>query len=537
MYKLVVVAGPNVGTSFRMSTEVVNVGRQSDNTIVLASDRVSKKHCSFRVEGTIVTLKDEGSSNGTFVNGGLIRSKVIKSGDRVSVGEYVLQLVEVKAAQKLQVPQGRSMAFSKGQIAQSHSNPNLDFSASIRENKPQDIKGKLAYFFEHSLMPLFYGLITKSEWRMVCLTFFVILITSNLGLSVYPLLDYNRTSLIREIKVRAHLMARQIAEQNAAFLASGAETKTEIGSIDQAEGVRVAVIVDLDNRIIAPSSKINQYLASGSEASAAFRAKNLFRSGRETGLTVDDESGMIVSIEPIKVLNPALGKNVVTAMAVVSIDSAIATPGFGEQGVIYFQTLILTGIAGFIVFVLLYKLTLRPFVKLNEDMDKALKGDLPQVTHEYQIEELNSLWEIINSAIQRISKKSDSGMSSMNLLGASESHSVDDLDAPLKMIGNLSKFGLVAFGPDKRIIHLNSIFEELSGIRRDSAIGQGMSDVARDQSLGLFTDEILGKVTTGSEGVSEDYDFSGLSYKVHVSAFGGIGQAPRCFLMILERNE
>ena len=180
---------------------------------------------------------------------------------------------------------------------------------------------------------------------------------------------------------------------------------------------------------------------------------------------------------------------------------------------------------------------MKPFLVLNEDMDRALKGEIPQVTHEYQIEELNSLWEIINSAIQRISNKGDLGMSSIGISGGADSNSTEEFDWPIKMLGSLGKLGVVAFGADKRIIYLNQIFEEVSGIRQESALGQDMGSVARDQSLGLFTDEILGRASTGSEGVNEDYDFSGISYKVHVSAFGGAGQAPRCFLMVLERNE
>ena len=541
MFKLVVVSGPNSGTSYRISSGVSIIGRQSDNAIVLTSDRVSKKHCSINVEGTIVTVKDEGSSNGTFVNGGLIRTKPINAGDRISVGEFVLQLVEAKAPQTIPVSATRGSLVQKTSINQNSQNSqnsrSFNFSAAPRETAPKDLKEKILRFFDRSFMPLIYGLLTKNEWRIVCLGFFSIFIIGNLGLSVYPLLETNHSALIKEIKVRAQFMARQIAEQNASVLAAGAETKAEVGLADQSQGVRVAVLVDLDNRIIAPSARMNQYLTSGPEATAAVRAKESFRNGREVGFTLEDESGVVLAIEPVKVLSPALGKNIVAAMSVVSIDSSFSTPGAGELGVIYFQTLILTSLFGLVIFSILYKLTVKPFLVLNEDMDRALKGEIPQVTHEYQIEELNSLWEIINSAIQRISNKGDLGMSSIGISGGADSNSTEEFDWPIKMLGSLGKLGVVAFGADKRIIYLNQIFEEVSGIRQESALGQDMGSVARDQSLGLFTDEILGRASTGSEGVNEDYDFSGISYKVHVSAFGGAGQAPRCFLMVLERNE
>ncbi len=532
MFKLVSVSGNNTSASYPLTPGLSTLGRQSDNSIVLVSERVSKKHCSIIVGVDGVTVKDEGSSNGTFVNGLMIKSKKIKAGDRISLGEFVLQLVEVSSSRPAHLSSSSILPNSKVNSSQS-----LDFSTAPVEAIPNDLKGKILWYFNHSLMPLFYGINMRAEWRVVCLGFFSALIIGNLGLSVYPLLEANRATLVREIKIRARFMSRQISEQNASFLAAGAETKADIGIIDQYEGVRVAVLVDLDNRIIAPGSRLNQYLTSGPEATAAVRARDLFRAGRETGLIVEDDSGVVVSIEPVKILSPALGKNVVTAMALVSIDTSLSTPGSGEIGITYFQTLIFTSLFGIIIFSILYKVTLKPFITLNEDIDRALKDDLPQVTHEYQFEELNSLWEIINSTIQRIPRKNESNLSSIGISGGSGSNSVEDYEWPIRMLGNVGKLGLIAFGPDKRIIHLNSVFEEVSGIRLEAAIGQVMSSVAREQSLGLFVEEMLDRVTTGSEGANEDYDFSGISYKVHVSAFGESGQAPRCILMVLERNE
>ena len=46
--------------------------------------------------------------------------------------------------------------------------------------------------------------------------------------------------------------------------------------------------------------------------------------------------------------------------------------------------------------------------------------------------------------------------------------------------------GLVVCGPDRRIISLNDVFEELSGIRAHDSIGQELGSVARDQSMGVL---------------------------------------------------
>src|SRR4051812_36800685 len=92
MYKLMVVAGPNRGTSYAVQEGQVTIGRQVGNVIVLESAKVSKHHCKLEIVGSEVVMRDEGSANGTFVNGVLTRERRINPGDRISVGEFILEL-------------------------------------------------------------------------------------------------------------------------------------------------------------------------------------------------------------------------------------------------------------------------------------------------------------------------------------------------------------------------------------------------------------------------------------------------------------
>jgi PAS domain-containing protein len=219
-------------------------------------------------------------------------------------------------------------------------------------------------------------------------------------------------------------------------------------------------------------------------------------------------------------------------MVIVSLDSSLATPEMGELGVVYSEVLATTAIILGILFVIIYRVTLKPFEVLNEDIDKALKGEINQVTHEYKFEELNSLWEIINSAIQRASKSGAADSVSGGLNDSS-----DGFTAPLRLIGGLAKFGLIVFDADKKIVFINPTFEEMSGIRSDNAMGQDISVVARDQAMGAMTNDMMGRVMVGTEGVSEDFDFSGVPCKIHMAGFGTSGNPPKCFMMAAVRVE
>ena len=110
MYRLTVVAGPNRGTSYPLHEGETTVGRLSVNSIVLNSSKVSKRHCVLVVTDGDVVCKDQGSSNGTFVNGVLSRTpRQVRAGDRITVGDFVFELSRVQveiARDPLALPAG-----------------------------------------------------------------------------------------------------------------------------------------------------------------------------------------------------------------------------------------------------------------------------------------------------------------------------------------------------------------------------------------------------------------------------------------------
>src|SRR5271156_4263686 len=118
MFKLTVVGGPAKGKSYALK-EVgeTSIGRVDGNDVVLTSQKVSKKHCVLVVNNVGVNVKDAGSSNGTFVNGILTKNKQIKPGDRVSVGEFVLELVKVEAPKPRGMAGGNVVPIQGGALA------------------------------------------------------------------------------------------------------------------------------------------------------------------------------------------------------------------------------------------------------------------------------------------------------------------------------------------------------------------------------------------------------------------------------------
>lgn len=65
------------------------IGRQTDCQIRIPTADVSRQHCEVQVEGDAVSIRDMGSSNGTFVNRKKISQTTLSAGDLISVGSCV----------------------------------------------------------------------------------------------------------------------------------------------------------------------------------------------------------------------------------------------------------------------------------------------------------------------------------------------------------------------------------------------------------------------------------------------------------------
>jgi DNA-binding NtrC family response regulator len=89
--ELVVTEGPDTGKVFPLPPGVVRIGSSPACDIVLADRAISRTHCTIedRIDG--LALKDEGSRNGTRLNGALIKEAILTPGAIVTVGTTQLK--------------------------------------------------------------------------------------------------------------------------------------------------------------------------------------------------------------------------------------------------------------------------------------------------------------------------------------------------------------------------------------------------------------------------------------------------------------
>lgn len=70
------------------------LGRRQDCHLRIPTRDVSRRHCEVSYDDQEVTVRDLGSSNGTFVNGKRVAETTLQPGDRLSVGPvtFVVQI-------------------------------------------------------------------------------------------------------------------------------------------------------------------------------------------------------------------------------------------------------------------------------------------------------------------------------------------------------------------------------------------------------------------------------------------------------------
>ena len=96
IFILAVTDGRDPSVSYRVVQHDTVIGRGEDADFWIDDQEVSNQHCLLRVNGSVCTMIDKGSLNGTLVNGRRLREGVghrIRHLDEIQIGETHLMLL------------------------------------------------------------------------------------------------------------------------------------------------------------------------------------------------------------------------------------------------------------------------------------------------------------------------------------------------------------------------------------------------------------------------------------------------------------
>jgi sulfur carrier protein ThiS len=90
---LVIITGDAQGAEHVLDQSRVSLGRGPGVDLSFNDSTMSSQHAALEFRDGGYVVRDLGSTNGTFVNGGRVQAGELKNGDRLEIGENVLQFV------------------------------------------------------------------------------------------------------------------------------------------------------------------------------------------------------------------------------------------------------------------------------------------------------------------------------------------------------------------------------------------------------------------------------------------------------------
>ncbi len=97
---LILERGADAGLTFPLGTGSTTAGRNPECEIFLDDITVSRKHAVIRRIDPGYVIRDEGSLNGTYVNGDRISSANLRSGDEVLIGKFRLLFLDASDSRR-----------------------------------------------------------------------------------------------------------------------------------------------------------------------------------------------------------------------------------------------------------------------------------------------------------------------------------------------------------------------------------------------------------------------------------------------------
>jgi hypothetical protein len=91
--RLIVTAGPRRGFELALVNPVTTVGRGRNNTVTIPDVSLSRRHSRLEQHGEEWVVLDQGSGNGTRVNGTPVQRHSLRHGDEIAMGDTAIRFV------------------------------------------------------------------------------------------------------------------------------------------------------------------------------------------------------------------------------------------------------------------------------------------------------------------------------------------------------------------------------------------------------------------------------------------------------------
>lgn len=523
MFKLVVVGGKLRGKEFILNDGENVIGRGSDNDVVIPVEGVSKKHLKVTVNGETAFAEDLGSSNGTLVNGKIIKRMTIKDGDKIALPNLIFQVVYVLE---------KKIIVKKKVLKGADGDEDAYDDLNQVEPMPASLMAKPIWIFKHKIMPIIYSFNETNEWASIVGVLLAAFIAINIGLTIVPVLNDSRRLLLREVGYRAKQYAAEVDRLNNIYLRDKNLDQVYTGFLEgeDAEGVQSYKLFDIEGRVYRPVSELNTIV----NEPFPVEALKFFRVEKNQDQELIYRDGNIVRVaRAIKAHDKNLGRDVVVAIIALNFAPTSLATEAANNSKAYLESLVTSAMVAIILFGMLYYMTVRPLDEMKVQIERVLRGRQKEVELKAMFKELNPLKNSINSILSRLKE-----------LQNTDSPEMQSLEEDGPYVRTLEEFLMGAQGPvmilnsEKIIQRINPEAEDLIGIRENASSGQSILDTARDQGFAATVIDLCDQ-SANNEGCNqrEIYEIGGKQMSINVSSLIGKDNFAKAFYITFVRND
>lgn len=509
MWAIRILSGNQAGQIIPLKLGKNVLGRNTTCDVKVLSAGVSKEHAEIHVYKDKILVVDLRSSNGTYVNGIKIQNGILRLGDKLGVHDVILDIVP---AQEQRIPSAPAMnhqapVYHQPTPIAMHPHQGPAAPASSNSMATHGFAKGLMMNFEDYMdrvaLPGVYKLAQILDFKLLLGSFIILFIFAVTLLSMIPMVQITRASIVQESKRRASSLARTLAQVNQQTLLQGSYSSLNTHAVETEDGVKRALIVQqADGMILAPASQ------AGNSPDLPF----VVTARRESKPQTQEIDGSTIGASfPIGMYDPNTGDPIVKAHAIILYDIGSLAFDDGRALSLFFQTLVIASLIGLVVFYFMYKLIEYPLTNLNAQLDIAMREKRDNLEVKFLFPALQNLIGNLNSLLTRYIHGDAEGGGGISTFANKDSEASNLL--------HLLGFPAIALRADATIIGCNGGFEQIA---RNSSAGmqnQGL-DAIKDNALQQNLEHLVGRAREVPQSIhSDQLEFSGHLCALNCQAF------------------
>ena len=521
MLQLRIRKGPSdIGRTFSLPIgETFTIGRADGNEIRLASNGVSKQHAQVKsLSASKVEVQDLGSSNGTFVNGLMVKKHTLKPGDKIMIHEFELKLE--LTAPEIAIPQSTPQLQNDPFEAPVYDMAALQnvgqaapvLGAAVAPVQELSFAEKVDKWLTNNVYPLADRVSSAVDLRILVGGFFALWSVLIVLFTAMPFsTKANGRVLSQSIEV-AKLYARQLVRVNQQAIIDQ-RYRDLVGSLDarfgQTPGVISSLVLDVEkSQVLAPPDQLGQTLPN----TAAQRAisKLADPSGPSEYVEVD-KAGIAYVGAPMLVGTDQGNRTIAIAFVTFdTVNAQFSTGALLDQAV---SSLLYSMIVSLIFLLFVFRWVDGSVGTVALKIDEAMKKREISVSSPVIWPALNQLCEQVTFALGRASGASPQGGNVEAASGNSEWAT---------SAANASGSAAAAFSSGLTVLAWNAKMERLIGLRASQVMGADISSASRDVAFETAIRDLVGEASLSPwSPCQKQLEFAGVPHMISMVSGNG----------------